>query len=64
MNWQDLKKDADDERRWIEMPLEIFKKVAAVVDASRLLFDLCENDIGMDKTELTELRQALKELEK
>lgn len=35
MNWQDLKRQAEDERRWIEMPVELFQRIAAVVDAAR-----------------------------
>lgn len=39
------------------------KMLEKVVEAARGLFNLCENDIGMDKPELTDLRVAFKELD-
>lgn len=37
-------------------------KLEKVCEAARGMFELCENDIGMDKPQLTNLRIALKEL--
>lgn len=40
----------------------IIRQLLDVAKAAKLLFDLCEYDIGMDKTELTELRCALSKI--
>lgn len=36
------------------------RRLERVRDAAKQLFDICEHDLGMDKTELTMLRGALK----
>ncbi len=42
--------------------LDHCEKLEEVVEAAKGLFNLCENDLGMDKPELTALRCALKKL--
>lgn len=45
---------------WLEQPdKRNIEALCKAVRAAKLLFDLCEYDYGMDKTELTMLREAL-----